>query len=475
MKKTISNFKGNGGQIEAGDFLVSFDKNSLEENTEVKAFKGKKNVDLVNKELLNEGVISGAITGKGTSYDIQLNNKKLLKPAVITLKYNKKEHGDLNAFYNLRLAQEHDGQVYLLPTFFDDKKQIIYAETNQFSTLVATSFYMMAGIAIPILLSIAQAVKRSTTDVNFLKPESIDDTGFSIDKEKMELNIKGKTLKGKVASWPARPPRRPDEWIKKDTLEGHCTDWAFLFGSLLIKRGYKVRLVTGRFAAWAHDKSSMDDHIWVEVVIDGKVYLVDTLTPGKRIKLIPRDKAYELFEVNIIDEVLWKEKVGDKYHSYPVRKNFNRDWWQKYSSEKIDFETSSNDMYDFMDKADANYEKYKDIIKIEYTNYSKLLNNGGSGIEWMAQCDREEKHLELRELQISWAYNFLSDLKYAFDDNDISWLGVTRYKKKNIYSLIEKIKIKRRKKAQETAPEDFVNKFEHALNFWEELYFENLD
>lgn len=478
IKKENRSFKGNGGTIYIGDYVVHFDEGSLEDGTEVKATKGIKNKDLVNQAMINEGAMPGSVRTTGTCCDIELDNSKLLKHSIITLHYNEDEHGSLKNFYNLQIIQEHEDETYVLQTFYDEKRQIIFAKTKQFSLVgvvagvLATDMVALGMVALPFL----HAIELSITNVNFLQPGDItqsDHQKFQVDMQNMELRIDGKKLKGQDPGWIKRPPKRPKEWIKEDILAGYCIDWAYLFGSLLIERGYPVRVVTGKYAAVAGKVRTKSGHMWVEVVIDGEIYVVDTLNPNKGIKLIPRSKAYSSFCVDKIDKVLWAEKVKDGYIYYRVRENYDPNWWHKYKNDVYELDIDDKDMWKFIDKASVNLEKYKLKLKSQYLEYDIYSKSGGDSKAYHIRLWEMKEFLELRELQIKESYHLLRYLQDEFESDNLNWLGISIYTKKNIYSLIELVKEKQRANLAEINLELRLQ-YEKVMTFWERLYFEEL-
>jgi len=77
---------------------------------------------------------------------------------------------------------------------------------------------------------------------------------------------------------------KPGKFIENPS--GDCVNFSNLFGCLLTAKGYPIKVVTGD-ASYPGYKGG---HQWVETVIDGKPYYVDTYNPSQT-KLIPLNDA----------------------------------------------------------------------------------------------------------------------------------------------------------------------------------------
>lgn len=84
---------------------------------------------------------------------------------------------------------------------------------------------------------------------------------------------------------------KPGNFIKKP--QGDCVNFSSLYGSFLAAKGYPVRLVAGN----ATYPNYSGGHQWVETVINGKAYYVDTYNPSKA-KLVPLDIAKNCYKLN---------------------------------------------------------------------------------------------------------------------------------------------------------------------------------
>ncbi|MCA9673647.1 MAG: hypothetical protein KC464_01305, partial [Myxococcales bacterium] len=72
--------------------------------------------------------------------------------------------------------------------------------------------------------------------------------------------------------------------------EGDCVNFSTMYGSLLLARGYPVRLVAGTAEYRRGQKTYKGFHQWAETVVDGKPYYVDTFDPDHT-RLVPMAEA----------------------------------------------------------------------------------------------------------------------------------------------------------------------------------------
>lgn len=226
----------------------------------------------------------------------------------------------------LVLTQYRDTEWYVLPTFWDAASGELRAETERFSpVLVALGF--LAVLTVAALSMVGTAVqKRSLTDSRFLEPENVDVTGFSVDAPGGLLRL-NKPLKG-LDRGSGVVPKYASQLQAEDTPTGMCIDFANLFGSLLIRKGYPVRLVSGTATYTGKKGTQTGGHLWVETVIDQKPYYVDTGSVSTGVRLIPLEEARSRFHLEP-GKVFWKELENG---SYVTRRQdrYDASWFSAY-------------------------------------------------------------------------------------------------------------------------------------------------
>lgn len=83
-------------------------------------------------------------------------------------------------------------------------------------------------------------------------------------KTEYEVSLRARFSDAKFTNW-----QKPADYLAKNNRRGDCTDVTNTVVSLLIRMGYSAKGVFGYVGA---DKAA---HVWAEVVVEGKPYLVD--------------------------------------------------------------------------------------------------------------------------------------------------------------------------------------------------------
>lgn len=149
-----------------------------------------------------------------------------------------------------------------------------------------TMAMMMRGVSEPILRR--DCAKWLEPDHPEVAAIAADPNRFAIDSASgaIKLDI-GKPLQGMDVDQGAHT-LRVGKVLERG--KGDCVNMTTLYGSLLLARGYPVRMVAGTATYKRGNKTYKGFHQWAETVIDGKAYYVDTFEPAKT-RLIPVDDA----------------------------------------------------------------------------------------------------------------------------------------------------------------------------------------
>lgn len=484
MSNKKSSFKGRSGTIEIGDYIFVFGKGSLKDNTEVTIEEGQANKDLITQELKDAGLFPGEVVTKGLGYNVQINNENIIKPVKIILKYNDELHGNIDDFQRLSIAQERDGEPYLLRTWYDDSNKQLYAYTDHFS-LTAGALAMgivVSGFALAISLLTGYTCQKLQTDKKYVNhlPNDIDDETFKkfkIDPVDLTLKIQGKKLVGVKPGKIVRPPKMPKKWLKEDTLKGYCIDWAYLYASLLLRSGYPVRMISGDYASIPGDQKSYEGHQWVEVLYNNKVYVVDTLFPDIEVRLIPREKAYKDHCVNIkrigcfIRGDIF-ETEGDPIAQVSKVNNsdYVSNWWEEYKNS--DEDDVSKTFWECMDRADKNLDIYKNQYYQDCLRLDELKKIKKPGKALAIRTWEMEDELELREFQLREAEYLIGRFKQDYDDTEFTPFGYAPSKYHTVQSVLRAISASYLNFLNNPdTPDDHRIKALTSIDFWKKLYF----
>lgn len=167
------------------------------------------------------------------------------------------------------------------------------------------SFLLAAAITIPILTAVgglAMYLKGSTEPMNrkdcakWIDPENSKIKSIASDPSRFNINSKGDIFADVGTPMKGLNVGQGKHFVKPGNFisnpVGDCVNFSSLYGSLLAAKGYPIRLVAGN----AKYPKYSGGHQWVETVIDGKAYYVDTYTPGKT-KLVPLEVAKKCYEL----------------------------------------------------------------------------------------------------------------------------------------------------------------------------------
>ena len=326
-----------GGELSIGGLRVVFPAGAFSSDTLVTAKRVTDPPPLMTEAMSAEGATASDFQAVGEVYDINLGGAALLQPATIVVPYGDLDIPSGHTAEELKIVQYRDGQWGVLPTVIDLAAQQVRAKADEFSlvTLCAGGavIAVSAGLVGWAALEWVAGMKRALTDPQYLQPEKMtqeDANGLTVDRVRSVLTL-NKTLTAVDRGFWVRPKAASD-MLKEASPTGMCIDFSNLFGSLLIKQGYPVRVVSGMATYDTLDGPSRSGHLWVETVIDGKPYYVDTFGP-EEIALVPLADAYKLHNLTA-GNGFWKEQLEDGTwvtHTFPV---YDPEWYKKLAPAK---------------------------------------------------------------------------------------------------------------------------------------------
>jgi len=241
------------------------------------------------------------------AYDVTVENFKFDQPAIVQFKVDPALFTNLKEGEGIFLCSVSDDGVFDVPRLIniDSRNGSITVEVNHFSTL----FTVSATIGILLLFAAATVLTYQTyygrgdaltRPWQYIEPGNekirkfIEDNNIRLPdtRSATEFDMQGYNKKfGVRNTGPLDPPYTGSQTLEaKDVV---CWDLTNLFGSILYTMasdknkgidGEKMRLIKGYAGATLHS--------WIEIIIDGRVYVVDTTNPGA-FKFIDKDTAYE--------------------------------------------------------------------------------------------------------------------------------------------------------------------------------------
>lgn len=312
-----------GGQLSVEEFRIVFPAGAFSSNTLVTAKRVTDPPALVTKAMKAEGVASDDYQLVSAVYDISYGNAALARPATIVIPYANLKVPSGFTVADLKIAQYRDGQWGLLPTVVDPVAQELRAETERFSFVGVLAAFTVLGLLGWKGLNYVAALKRTLTDPQYLQPDKVNTSGFEVDTANRLLKLNKPLVVADRGS--GVRPKEASAMLNEARPTGMCIDFANLFGSLLIKAGYPVRVVAGKASSDVAGGQIRGGHLWVETVIDGKPYYVDTVEANKGVKLVPLDEARTRFSLDP-GETFWKELKDGKYVAHKIPK-YDPQWF----------------------------------------------------------------------------------------------------------------------------------------------------
>lgn len=264
----------------------------------------------------------------GSVYEVDLGGATLARPATIVFSYGGLPLPAGVTMADLSVAQYRDGEWGVLQTHLPAGAIELRAETERFSLIGVLIGLGIVGIMGWGALSWVAGQKRSLTDTRYLEPDKVSTDGFTVDAAAGVLRLdKPLTL---IDRGSGVRPKRASQMQAEDSPSGMCIDFANLFGSLLIAKGYPVRVVSGQATYATDEGTTSGGHLWVETVIDGKPYYVDTFAANREVTLIPLAEAHTRLQLQP-GASFWKELQDGRY---VARKQavYDPQWYAGYVS-----------------------------------------------------------------------------------------------------------------------------------------------
>jgi hypothetical protein len=254
--------------------------------------------DLIEPEQLEK--ISKEIRVAGI-YELGPDGYYFSTPAVVRIPLKESELPSGYSFKNLGFVLVSGGDIENVP--FKVTSDGIMIEVQHCSylmgALITTALIgTMGGIA-----ALSLYLKGSTEPMNRRDCAKWIDTNntkireIANDPNRFKIDSKGDIFADVGAKMKGMNVGQGNHFIKPGNFinkpEGDCVNFSSLYGSLLAAKGYPVRMVAGN----AEYPGYKGGHQWIETVIDGKIYYVDTYTPSKS-KLVPIEVARKHYKLN---------------------------------------------------------------------------------------------------------------------------------------------------------------------------------
>lgn len=301
----------NGGTINAGSIAITLPRGigrdnisiSIDKGTDIPAIKGSEEQQKAYKQFRFIGPI----------YKITASQKQFEKSFFLMVRFDPSEFDRLKEGEILHVISISDDGIAAFPkvVYSDFRKGVITVESSHFSwiSLIASSPKAVAILltaAFGVMAFNAYNANARNDPWQFIQPDddSIDNIAHQLSLPSNRSNDDGFTMEGFNKTFVGKRDdpkfiKRPysgPETLKQDYVL--CWDLVALYGSLLSNmarrpeetgiHGDSMRFVTGT----AIGEDGEGEHTWIEIVIDGKAYVVDTASK-KPFRFIPLEKAYK--------------------------------------------------------------------------------------------------------------------------------------------------------------------------------------
>ena len=295
-----STYTNNKVSAIAKDAVFSVPVNSIPEGEKLSIVNMPLSTEFLNDHHVEDEVIKGITDSFKLLrvYQIGPEGQKFTTPGTVQISVRESElpHGrELNEIFAVLLS---NGETEIIPvTPIENGIQIEVQHCSSLAILIAT-----AAVVIPGMILMGQmlaGIKKGVDPVfkksckNWTDPYNSDNENIrkiANDPSKFKINTDGsifldvgKPMKGKNIGM-GNHLLKPGKFIENPS--GDCVNFSNLFGCLLTAKSYPIKVVTGN----ASYPGYSGGHQWVETVIDGKPYYVDTYNPSQA-KLIPLDEA----------------------------------------------------------------------------------------------------------------------------------------------------------------------------------------
>lgn len=313
VESIVTSAQGGNTNLESLSLEIPPGAVSGEKQVEVSVVKKPPAIieDLDSEE---EEAYSSVYSFVGDVYNIELDGE-LGKPAKVQLSYSPEDIPEGFTEDNLYVAHYEDGGWRLLESEVDPVLGTVTAETTSFSffTLIITVGGIViatAGLIYSFMLTqpaiIGVSYKYLTPEADIIK-KAVSSGQFAVDITNKRLILKDVIMKPKPRNRLARP-RTGAEMMEKP--EGMCEDFSNLFGSLLIAAGYPAKAVCGNITVNTDKGPVKDSHQWIEVMVDGNLYYVDTYSPHIAIPLVPIQEARTKYKIEY--GKMWGKTIDGK-------------------------------------------------------------------------------------------------------------------------------------------------------------------
>ncbi len=279
-------------------------------------------VDGLNRQ--ERRALSSVCKFVGDVYNVDIGSP-LKEPAEVIIAYSPRDIPSGFSEDDLYLAHYVDGHWHLVPGTVDQSARTVTAHLSHFSpvTLIVAVGGLIGIGTVMVISSLLTQPAFSNTAHHYLTPKAsniqraVNSGQFTVNPSGRELSVRNVNMQAESRSRLTRP-KMGSEML--DNPRGMCEDFANLFGSLLIAAGYPVRLVGGNATYTLPGERVSGGHAWVEVLIDGKLYYVDTFDPRK-VALIPIDEARRSLELK--PGIMWGKTADGK----PIRSRPYDEFW----------------------------------------------------------------------------------------------------------------------------------------------------
>lgn len=310
----------NGGTINAGSLAITLPHGigrdnisiSIEKSTDIPVIKGSEEQQKAYKQLRFIGPI----------YKITASQKQFEKSFSLMVRFDPSEFDRLKKGEILQVISISDDGETVFPkvVYSDLRKGVITVKSSHFSIIGLIA----ATPAICVKVAVAAAMVAATAELaysasarnnpwQFIQPDnkSIDNIAHQL---RLPIN-RGNNVAFIMEGFNKRfVGVRPEPLLNKRPFSGPetlgqdyvlCWDLANLYGSLLSSMARRpdetgihadaMRFVTG---SAIDNKGNKGEHIWIEIVIDGKAYVVDTASLKTPFRFIPFEKAYRDYSLS---------------------------------------------------------------------------------------------------------------------------------------------------------------------------------
>lgn len=230
------------------------------------------------------------------AYEIGPNGQIFDSPGKIDVVISESELPKGKSINDLEVLLLSNGEFEALP-FEKTEKGITIKIPHCSGLLIGVT---VSGVGLIAALTMAMKVQSEPIEradcAKWIDPNNQKIKEIANDSKRFNINSKGdiyldlgKKMKGMNVGQ-GNHFLKPKQFIEKP--EGDCVNFSSLFGSFLAAKGYPIRVVAGN----ANYPTYSGGHQWIETVIDGRIYYLDTFNPNKA-KLVPIEVARKQYKL----------------------------------------------------------------------------------------------------------------------------------------------------------------------------------